>query len=303
MLSRLKAWLRLSRPLFHIVGVLPFLLGAVLAWSETGTFSLVVFLLGSAGAVLIMLAAYYAGEYWDIEEDRIASGLTRSRFAGGSGVMVEGLVSRRHVLAGVWLSLILAGIVGVLLVVVFQTGSWTIPLGVIGMIGGFYYSSRPVRWVRTGLGETWIAFCYGWLPVNTGYYLQAGRFLPLATWISIPVALTIFNVILINEFPDYEADRAAGKENLAVRLGLHQASVLYAAVAIVSWISFWLMPHAGAPIIFIPFMIPFQIVSALLVVRLVRGAWKDRSSLEFMCAGTILVNVGISAALLASLIL
>ncbi len=302
MLTALKAWFRLSRPLFHIVGVLPFLLGAVLAWAGTEVFSLPVFLLGSSGAVLIMLAAYYAGEYWDIEEDQIAAGLPRSRFSGGSGVVVEGLVPRRHVLAGIYGSLLFAGIVGIVLVVVFHTGPWTIPLGVIGMVGGFYYSSRPVRWVTTGLGEIWIAFCYGWLPVNTSYYLQAGTFPAIATWISLPVALTIFNVILVNEFPDYPADRAAGKENLAVRLGLSRAAILYGAIASISWIFLWLSPFVGIPVIFIALMLPFQIISVILVFCLLRGAWKGRAALEKICGGTILVNVGISAAFLVSLL-
>jgi 1,4-dihydroxy-2-naphthoate octaprenyltransferase len=299
-LSKLKSWLRLSRPMFHIVGVLPFFLGAILAWHDTNMFRVDVFLLGSLGAVLIMLAAYFAGEYWDIEEDRISSALLRSRFSGGSGVVVSGLVARRTVLYGVYGSLAVAGVVGFLLVVVYHTGPWTIPLGVVGMIGGFYYSSRPVRWVSTGLGEIWIAFCYGWLPVNTGYYLQAGAFSPLATWISIPVALTIFNVILINEFPDYPADQATGKNNLAVRLGLPAAAILYGVIAAGSWIFLFLSPITGVPWIFLLFMLPFQLLSLLLVLMMMRGRWQELAFLERLCGGTILVNIGISAAYVIS---
>ena len=124
-----------------------------MGWWATGTFDLFVFLAGAAGAVLIMLAAYLAGEDQDVEEDTISADLARSRFAGGSGMVVGGLVPARHALWGACVALVLAGVVGLILFFVWQTGPWTIPLGVIGMAGGFYYSSRPVRWVSSGVGE------------------------------------------------------------------------------------------------------------------------------------------------------
>jgi len=292
--SSIKSWFLLSRPVFHIVGVLPFLLGSILAWYDMGTFRAEVFVLGSLGAVMIMLASYYAGEYWDVEEDRISSDFHKNRFSGGSGIIVQGLVNRRNVLVGAYGSLIIAGIIGIFLVTVFHTGPWTIPLGMIGMVGGFYYSSRPVRWVSSGLGEIWIAFCFGWLPISAGYYLQSGSFSPLASWISLPVALTIFNVILINEFPDYLADKTAGKQNLVVRLGLPSAAILYGGIAACSWTFLYLSPFAGTPPIFILFVFPFQVLSILLVALVLKGKWRDESYLERLCAGSILVNIGIS---------
>ncbi|HXY88259.1 MAG TPA: hypothetical protein VEG44_07455 [Candidatus Acidoferrales bacterium] len=61
-LEKLRAWIVLSRPPFHTVGVLPFFLGAELAWFVTGTFRLNVFAWGTLGVVIVMLATYYAGE-------------------------------------------------------------------------------------------------------------------------------------------------------------------------------------------------------------------------------------------------
>lgn len=294
--SAFRNWFRMARPMFHIVGVLPFLLGTVLAWYDTGVFSAAVFILGSFGAVVIMLSAYYAGEYWDVDEDRLASAGHPSRFSGGSGVVVQGLVERRHVLAGAIGALAVAGLIAIILVVIFRTGPWTIPLGMLGILGGFYYSSRPVRWVSTGLGELWIAFCYGWLPVSTAYYLQTSRFSPVATWISLPIACTIFSVILMNEFPDYEADRACNKRNLVVRLGRPNAGVLYGVLAILSWILLFLSTFEGVPRIFILFILPFLVLSVILAVLVMRGGWVEPPRLQQLCGGTILVNIGVSGA-------
>ena len=148
----IRAWLALSRPPFHTVGVLPFVLGAVLAWHDTGAFHWVIFALGSAGVVLVMLATYYAGEYWDYKEDSVSTGLAPSRFAGGSGITQRGLLSRR---AAAWASvssLLLALVVALILQFVYHTGAWTLPFCALGLLGGFFYSTPPIRWVTTGIG-------------------------------------------------------------------------------------------------------------------------------------------------------
>ena len=56
---------------------------------------------------------------------------------------------------------------------------------------------------------------------------------------SIPIGLTIFNVIFLNEFPDYEADRTVGnKRNIVVRLGKEKGIIVYIAVQAITWIMF-----------------------------------------------------------------
>jgi 1,4-dihydroxy-2-naphthoate octaprenyltransferase len=50
---------------------------------------------------------------------------------------------------------------------------------------------------------------------------------PLVNWLAVPIGLTIFNVILLNEFPDYPADLVTGKANMVMRLGPERASRLY----------------------------------------------------------------------------
>jgi 1,4-dihydroxy-2-naphthoate octaprenyltransferase len=92
--EKLYAWLALSRPPFHSVGVLPFILGGVLAWRQKGAFRWDIFAWGTVGVVLVMLATYYAGEYWDYVEDSLAAHSNPSRFAGGSRVLQRGLLPR-----------------------------------------------------------------------------------------------------------------------------------------------------------------------------------------------------------------
>jgi len=294
--QKLSAWVALSRPPFHSVGVLPFILGSVLAWQRTGTFRWDICAWGTLGVVLVMLATYYAGEYWDCAEDTLSARLRPSRFAGGSRVLQRGLLPRHSALRASLVTLVLAIGVGSILQLGYRTGPWTIPLGIIGMVGGFFYSTQPVRWVRTGWGELWIAFCYGWLPVAVGYYLQAGAIAPLVHRLAIPIGLTIFNVILVNEFPDYEADRATGKRNLAVRLGRDRASGLYAVTSVASWAAMALSLVHGVPTRALWFYLPIVALSLVVVVSMLRRQWQNRATLEKLCAANLVVNLGTTAA-------
>ncbi len=294
--ERLSAWFALSRPPFHSVGVLPFVLGGVVAWRRAGAFRWDVCAWGVLGVVLVMLATYYAGEYWDYAEDMLSARAGPSRFAGGSRVLQRGLLPRHAALWASLVSLLLAAGVGLVLQFGYRTGPWTIPLGVVGMLGGFFYSTRPVRWVRTGFGELWIALCYGWLPVAVGYYLQAGEIAPLVHRLAVPIGLTIFNVILLNEFPDYRADLATAKTNLAVRLGRERASVLYGLASLGAWVAMLLSLGRGVPPRVLWFYLPVLALSVALVVLVLRGRWRDRVALEKLCAANLVVNLGTTGA-------
>jgi 1,4-dihydroxy-2-naphthoate polyprenyltransferase len=296
--KKIRALVALSRPPFHIVGVLPFILGSVLAWWLGGSFRWEILAWGTAGVVCVMLATYYAGEWWDYAEDLLSGTMHESPFAGGSQVVQRGLLPREAALWGSFAAVLLALGVGVILQFGYHTGRWTLPLGIVGLIGGFFYSAQPARWVQRGWGELWIAFCYGWLTVATGFYLQMGSIAPLVTLVALPIALTIFNVILLNEFLDYWADRATEKTNLVVRLGRENAARLYVVVAIGSWFAFLPPLGQGVPLRALLILLPTTLVSLVAVFLVLRGRWYQQVILGRLCAATLAVNMGVSAAYL-----
>ena len=206
--------------------------------------------------------------------------------------MQRGLLPRRAALWASLVCLLLAGGAGLVLQLGYQTGRWTIGFGALGMLGGFFYSTRPLRWVTRGWGELWIAFCYGWLPVAVGHYLQTGKITPLVHWLAAPIGLTIFNVILLNEFPDYAADLRTGKTNLVVRLGRERAACLYGLTNVGSWIAMLLSLGHGVPTRAVWFYAPILVLSLVLAVLVVRGRWRNPTILERLCAANLVVNLG-----------
>ena len=292
----IKGWIQLSRLPFHLVGVFPFVLGTVLAWHTYQVFNWPVFIWSTIAVVLIMLSAYYGGEYHDLKGDRLSAKMERNAFSGGSQALVKNLLPYKQAKIASYIAIALAGVIGLILQFYYKTGPWTIPLGLIGMIAGFFYSTPPLRWVKRGIGELLIGFCYGWLPVATAFYLQAGTIDNIVHWISIPIACTIFNVILINEFPDYPADLIEEKRNLVVRVGKNTAGFLYIAVTVIAWIAFGFAVSQGLPAVTFVFYLPVFLIGLIAVVLMSKKNYLDRKRLELICGLTIVVNLGSSLA-------
>ena len=290
----LQGWFGLSRPPFHTVGVLPFILGTFLVYKFNSTISLQIFVLGVSAVILIMLSTYHAGEYFDYQEDEISQRSYKSNFAGGSGVIPEGRLPRSVPLWTSIVSFLAAGIIGLFLQFYFKTGPYTLLLGCLGAFPGFFYSTRPIRLVERGFGELFIGFCYGWLPVASAYYIQTATILPIIHWLAIPIGLTVFNVILLNEFPDYEADKLTGKRNLLNRLGKKKGMFIYVTLSMLASLAMLASPLSGIPFKVIYFYLPILLISLFIAVMMLRGKYENRKILEILCGLNIAVNLGTS---------
>ncbi len=298
----MKNWLKLSRPEFHTVGVLPVLLGAVLGYAHSGVFNLMAVGLALLATILIMLATYWSGEVFDYEVDTLSAQMEKNKFSGGTLVLQQTGIPRDKVFRASIVAILLAFIIGVYMAWGMGYGTSLFLVGAVGAFMGFFYSTPPFQWAYRGIGETFIAIAYGWLPVAVGYYLHTGSWDigPILIY-GTPIAISIFMVILINEFPDYPADKMVGKKNLVVRLGRERAAVLY-IVAGILFLASILIPMLMGYRAFL-YTIPAGILALLNIVDMARGRWKDRNYLEQLCARTIILNTGTTILLIAGLLL
>ena len=297
--TTVRDWLALARLPFHSVGVLPFVLGTVLAVRSGVPLSVDLLAAGLAVVVCVMLATYLLGEFYDFETDRLSAQMERNRFSGGSQVLQSGRVDRRYPRYVAAAATVIAGLAGIY--VIAATREYVlIPLGLFGAVSGAFYSAPPFRWAHRGVGEALIGICYGWLPVAVGFLMQAGELPWSVSLISVPVGLTIFNVILINEFPDEPADRLVGKKTLVVRLGRRGASFLYAAVAALTAGSLAGLVCAFSSQSAVALAaggalcaLPLGLSGAML-----GGLWRNRDALEKMCGLSIVLNLSVNVALM-----
>jgi 1,4-dihydroxy-2-naphthoate octaprenyltransferase len=289
--TKIAGWIGLSRPPFHTVGILPFLLGTVLAWRLDKIFNISTFALGILGVAMVMLSTYHTGEYFSDGEDERSKRLFRRRFVGGAGVLPRPIA--------LWTGLIaitLAVIIGLILQFGLQTGPLTLLLGCIGALPGVFYSTRLNRLAEKGVGELFIGFCYSWLPIASAFYIQRGYIASCIHWMALPIGLSIFNVILLNEFPDPPADTLVGKTNLLVRLGKAKGMALYVLVSILSWFCMYSSLRTGIPRKVLYIYLPVMALSAWISLMMARRKYENPLFLELLCGLNIAVNLGTTVA-------
>lgn len=284
----LLSWLTLFRLGATARGVLPFLLGAVIAWSQGSDINWTVLVISTIAVICIMLMTFLVNEYYDFETDLLNKEF--HKLSGGSRVLPMGLLPRRQSIIAAYGFLTIAVIIGLLLHFYYKTGPLTIPLGALAILIGYFYTAKPFQWSYHGLGEIAIWFSCGWLANMTGYYLQTGHLDMVTTLISFPGATSVFLVILINEIPDINSDRLSGKNNLAVRLGREKTMILYIVLLILSFLNILVIIPFGAPAItgvLSLVLLPFIILN---IMTIKRQGFSDAKTQEGLSLKTMLID-------------
>lgn len=199
------------------------------------------------GIFALEVAKNASGEVYDYDSgtDLAVAAEDRSPFSGGKRVLVDGLLSRRALWVVALISYGLAIAAG--LTVVLLREPRVLALGIIGVGCAFFYHAPPLRLSYRGLGEAAVALCYGPLIACGTYLVQRGGVSPMVWLPALPLGLLIGGFLLINEFPDYRADLAAGKRTLVVRLGRERASGLFALVLGAAFAGVMILPLLGVP--------------------------------------------------------
>jgi len=178
------------------------------------------------GVSLLHLAANTCNDYFDHVTKNDWLNKNPTPFSGGSRVIQEGMVSPKGILVFSIACFAAGSMIGLWLN--YRMGTNVILfLGITGVFLGFFYTALPLKIGYRGLGEIVVGFCFGPLVVMGSYYAQAMRFSWTAFWASIPVGILVGLILFINEFPDYEADKAVNKNTFVVLLGKEKAVIFF----------------------------------------------------------------------------
>ena len=238
--SKFRIWLAEMRAPFLTAAIVPVILGTCVAWASTGVFLLDVFLMTLIAGVFIHIGSNIANDYYDHKSGTDDTNVDFVRpFTGGSRMIQRGWMSPREVFAEAIVFFVLGGGIGVYLA--YTRGIEVLILGVIGVGSGFFYTAPPFRFVSRGYGEVFIGLNFGVLMTLGAYFVQTQVLAWEAVFPSIPIAILITAVLYINEFPDHDADRDAGKRTIVVRLGRQRAAKGYVVLMATVYLSI-LMP-------------------------------------------------------------
>lgn len=226
MKSKLLIFFLASRPKFLTASAAPVLVGSALAFAVTGAFSTHLFILALFSIMFLHSGANIANDYFDHLSGNDWLNKNPTPFSGGRRFIQEGILTPKTTLILALIALTIGAGLGIVIVAI--TGSiFILILGIIGLLGGFFYTAPPIRLGYRCLGEPAIALLFGILPVYGSYYLQTQTidFVPLTP--AVIVGILIFLVIFINEFPDFAADAAVNKRTLVVRFGVGVSIWIY----------------------------------------------------------------------------
>jgi 1,4-dihydroxy-2-naphthoate octaprenyltransferase len=234
-------WL-LVYPKIWITSTLPFLVGTALAYGMTKQFNLYWFLVSLAGLYFIEigknaandLVDYLSGADLAVAEENITP------FSGGRNrVLVNGYLNLQDAAAITVVMLIIGSLFG--LYITFCREAQIFWIGSAGLFLAYAYSLPPFKLAYRGLGELAVGIAFGPLIVSGAFVIQAHFLTWEVFWVSLPIGFLVVNILLINQYPDYEADKSCNKRNWVVRLGKARGLRVYSLLFALAYLSLALL--------------------------------------------------------------
>jgi len=266
----IKKYVLETRPQFLVLALVLVVHGSALAaWH--GSVHIGHSILAAVALTLLQSSVNVLNDWHDWSRSGIDHDTRQTPFSGGSGMLPRGEIQPQTALT-LGVGTLLAGLaIGGYLA---WLAGW--PLLVLGLAGALSVVLYTPLLVRIGAGELMAGLGLGVLPIVGTYYLLTGTF-DIAAWISgIPATLLTYNLLLLNEFPDTEADRAGGRRHMVVRLGKKAARWLYLTAEIGVFVSLILGVVFGV-------LTPWALLGLIAIIpaaRAVRITLKDYEHFE-----------------------
>ncbi len=285
----MKYLLRAIRAPFLTATLVPVLVGAADA-ARKGFFDIFLFVLILFGAAFFHMAANVLNDYFDYRGGTDNINKYHNPFSGGSRLIQDGIYSPKKTLI-LGLSCLILGIaIGIYLVIL--TDPFLLVFGVTGTILVLIYSVDRIglAYIGRGLGELTVAAAFGPLMVLGTYYVMAGGLALSAVYLSIPVALLIALVLLVNGYPDFDADKKTKKYTVVVSFGREKTRYIYAALMlavfllVIVGVSFGIIPPlALASLLMLPV--------ALVAIKKLFLLYKDPVGVVAVCGMTVSIHL------------
>jgi len=231
-MNNLKLLLGPMRVPFLILTPACVVLGLGTAVWSSGSVNPVHVVVALIGAIAAHISVNSFNEYFDFK-----SGLDfktqRTPFSGGSGTLPQNPGLARQALATAVVSVVVVCLVGVYFLAV--RGLSLLPLGIAGVLVVILYTPWLAHnafacLVAPGLG-------FGTLMVVGTHFALTGEYSRTAFIASFVPFFLVSDLLLLNQFPDVDADRSVGRKNYPVVIGRRASSVIYGAFLLLAFLS------------------------------------------------------------------
>ncbi|MCW8830031.1 MAG: prenyltransferase [Gammaproteobacteria bacterium] len=212
---------------FLILSLVCVLLGASIVVTNQINISLSLLILTLLGALLAHISVNTLNEYFDFK-----SGLDfetiKTPFSGGSGALPENPEMANTVFTIAITSLITTLIIGCFFV--WKYGAAIAPLGIAGLVlivtyTGWINKHPFLCLIAPGMG-------FGFLMVTGSQFVLQGEYVPLSWLVALVPFFLVNNLLLLNQYPDIQADAKAGRNHFPIAYGIKKSNVVYGLFAL-----------------------------------------------------------------------
>jgi 1,4-dihydroxy-2-naphthoate octaprenyltransferase len=243
------------------------------------------FVLALIGGIAAHISVNAFNEYFDFR-----SGLdfktTRTPFSGGSGTLPG-----RPELSGQALATAVVASIVVCLIGLFFLRVWGIrllPLGVLGVLVIVAYTPwlahQPLLClIAPGLG-------FGTLMVMGTHFVLTGEYSWTAFVASLVPFFLVSDLLLLNQFPDVEADESVGRNNFPILIGRRSSALIYGAFLLLAFLSIAL----GVVFGYLPRWSLIGLIVMVLAVPVAVGAYRcadDAKGLMPFLGMNVIINI------------
>ncbi|MEW6442992.1 MAG: prenyltransferase [bacterium] len=235
-----RLYLDETRPQFVVLSLVLAFLGGGMAFA-TGSFHAGHVALAALGLTLLHVSVNVLNDYHDFRSG-IDLAVERTPFSGGSGLLPAGHIQPGDALRLGVASFLLSVPIGIYFVL--ERGLVLLPLFLVGAFLVVAYTPLITR-IGWGAAEVCAGLGLGTLPVAGIYYILTGRLTAEALYGSIPSGLLVANLLLLNEFPDVDADRLGKRRTLPIQFGKVKAAWVFTSFAAATYIWIFVGVVAG----------------------------------------------------------
>ncbi|MCS7207161.1 MAG: UbiA family prenyltransferase [Dehalococcoidia bacterium] len=219
-----KVYWQAVRPFAFTVTFFAALLGGLLA--PTLSWPLLVATL--VGALLVHAGVNVLSDYMDYRR-----GVDTWATLGSSRVLPDRMLSpRQHLVFGVVLLLVAAGIGGALTVL---RGLPVLYIALAGAFLGVFYTVPPIGLKYRALGDLAVFLAFNPLMALGAYYVQAQGFAWEPVILSLPLGFLTTAILHGNNFRDIQDDQRAGFTTVAGYLGFKGSGYYYLALVVATY--------------------------------------------------------------------
>ena len=232
--STLSIWVQAVRAFSFPAHIVPVLVGAMLALNYQGETKWWLFPIVLVCALLFHTGTNLLSDYFDYKK-----GVDQDYTYGSSKVIFEGLLTERQVMMGGWVAYLIGIALGIVLI--WVRGLPIFYLGLVGFLGGVFYTAGPVGYKYRALGDFLVFALMGPLMVIGSYFVLTGSYSIEVLYTSLPVGCLVAAILAANNYRDIAHDREAGIKTLASLLGYRGAKIWYSLLVLGAFLSVVIM--------------------------------------------------------------